>query len=58
MEAGEWKTFEPYTTDRFGIEKDQFNMVHPSGPVMAEVLRLNIVPKPDKAVGILEVVIE
>ena len=56
--AGEWKTFEPYTTDRFGIEKDQFNMVHPSGPVMAEALRLNIVPKPDKAVGILEVVIE
>jgi hypothetical protein len=58
MEAGEWKTFEPYTTDRFGIEKDQFNMVHPSGPVKAEALRLNIVPKPDKAVGILEVVIE
>ena len=58
MEAGEGKAFEPYTTDRFGIEKDQFNMVHPSGPVMAEALRLNIVPKPDKAVGILEVVIE
>ena len=58
MEAGEWKTFEPYTTDRFGIEKDQFNMVHPSGSVKAEALRLNIVPKPDKAVGILEVVIE
>jgi DUF1680 family protein len=58
MEAGEWKTFEPYTTDSFGIEKDQFNMVHPSGPVKAEALRLNIVPKPDKTVGILEVVIE
>ena len=58
LEDGQWKTFEPYITDRFGIEKDQFNMVHPAGPTRAEALRLNIKPQEDKVVGILEVVIE
>ncbi len=56
--GGEWKTFEPYTTDRFGVEKDQYNMVHPSSEIAADALRLNIVPRHDMAVGILEVVIE
>lgn len=55
---GEWHEFVPYTTDHFGVEKDQFNMVHPSVPVIADAIRLNIVPRKDKAVGILEVVIE
>lgn len=58
LDAGEWKVFKPYTTDRFGIEKDQFNMVHPSDPVTTDALRLDIIPLPDKAVGILEVLIE
>ena len=55
---GEWKIFEPYTTDSFGIEKDQFNMVHPASEITADAVRLNITPRNDKTVGILEVVIE
>ena len=55
---GEWKTFELYTTDSFGLEKDQFNMVHPSSAITADAVRLNIEPVKDKAVGILEIVVE
>ena len=55
---GEWYEFVPYTTDHFGVEKDQFNMVHPSTAVTADAIRLNIIPRNDKAVGILEVIIE
>ena len=55
---GEWKTFEPYTTDSFGLEKDQFNMVHPSSEIAADAIRLNIEPRKDKAVGILEIIVE
>ena len=36
----------------------EFNMVHPSDPVTTDALRLDIIPLPDKAVGILEVLIE
>ena len=55
---GQWKTFVPYTTDRFGIEKDQFNMVHPDQAIKADAIRLNIVPQKEACVGILEAVIE
>ena len=55
---GQWKTFVPYTTDRFGIEKDQFNMVHPDQTIKADAIRLNIVPQKEACVGILEAVIE
>ena len=54
----EWKTFEPYTTDSFGILKDQFNMVHPFSPISADAIRLNVVPQPSHSVGILEIVVE
>lgn len=52
---GEWHEFRPYTTDRFGVERDQFNMVHPDERVTADALRLKMVPRRDAAVGILEV---
>lgn len=51
---GEWHTFRPYTTDRFGVERDQFNMVHPDEQITADALRLKIVPKASAAAGILE----
>ena len=55
---GEWKEFIPYNTDRFGIEKDQFNMVHPDRPIKADAIRINMVPQKDACVGILEATIE
>ena len=55
---GKWNEFKPYITDRFGIELDQFNMVHPDAVIEAEALRLNITPKKESSVGILELVVE
>ena len=57
-DGDEWKTFQPYVTDRFGIAPDQFNMVHPHGEVVTKALRITMVPQPNKAVGILEMIIE
>ena len=54
----EWKEFKPYITDRFGVELNQFNMVHPDKAVETQQLRLKIVPKPTAAVGILELIVE
>lgn len=54
----EWKTFQPYVTDRFGVEGNQFNMVHPHGEVKTRALRITMVPQPNKAVGVLELVVE
>lgn len=54
----EWHTYVPYITDRFGVEKDQFNMVHPDSPVNADAIRINVVPRKGASVGILEVLIE
>ena len=55
---GEWHDFKLYITDRYGIQKDQFNMVHPVEVIKADAIRLNIQPKPHATVGILEVTIE
>ena len=55
---GAWHEFKPYITDQFGTAKDQFNMVHPAEPVTAEALRVNMTPKADATVGILELEIE
>ena len=55
---GQWNKFRLYSTDHYGILPDQFNMVHPAEAIKADALRLHIKPKPDSAVGILEVVIE
>lgn len=55
---GKWLPFVPYTTDHFGVEKDQFNMVHPESEISADAIRLNIIPKEKYVVGILEVVVE
>ena len=55
---GKWQEFKPYITDRFGIELDQFNMVHPASAIEAEALRLHITPKKESSVGILELTVE
>ena len=57
-DGDEWKTFQPYVTDRFGVAPDQFNMVHPHGEVVTKALRITMVPQPNKAVGVLEMIIE
>ena len=57
-DGDEWKTFQPYVTDRFGVEGNQFNMVHPHGEVKTRTLRITMVPQPNKAVGVLELVVE
>ena len=54
----EWKEFKPYITDRFGVEPDQFNMVHPDKEISTKVLRLKIQPKKESTVGILELIVE
>jgi len=55
---GEWEPFDLYNTDEYGVAADQYNVVHPAAPVTAERLRLQLWPKGDAAVGILEVVVE
>ncbi len=56
---GGWHEYKPYITDQFGTALDQFNVVHPLEPVVAEALRINMTPKDkDTAVGILELTIE
>ena len=55
---GKWHEFKPYVTDRFGVELDQFNMVHPAAPIEAEALRINMMPKAESSIGILELLVE
>ena len=58
QDQGAWRPFKLYVTDMYGIQPDQFNMVHPAEPFTTDAIRLNITPRPDATVGILEVVIE
>ena len=55
---GKWYEYVPYITDSYGVLVDQFNMVHPDKPIEAEAIRLIVTPQPNKAVGILEAVVE
>jgi hypothetical protein len=55
---GRWQPFPLYSTDTYGIARDQFNVVHPAEPLTTERLRLRAWPQLDAAVGILEVVVE
>ena len=45
-------------TDLYGVQPDQFNMVHPGALLRADAIRLNIQPRPDATVGILELLVE
>jgi len=55
---GKWNKFQLYVTDNYGVQADQFNMVHPAEPIKADAIRMNIKPKAIATVGILEVTIE
>lgn len=58
LEQESWKPFPIYVTDTYQVKADQFNMVHPGKDILTEGIRLQIVPKKEAAVGILEVAIE
>ncbi|CAD7694838.1 unnamed protein product [Ostreobium quekettii] len=53
-----WAPFPLYNTDHYAVAADQYNVVHPAEPLTVERLRLRVWPKPDAAVGLLEVVVE
>lgn len=57
--SGDWKQFPLYSTDSYSILKDQFNLVHSDGDsFVISGLRLNMSPKKDSAVGILQIKFE
>ncbi|WP_428305884.1 glycoside hydrolase family 127 protein [Lacipirellula sp.] len=55
---GEWEPFDLYNTDAYGVSPDQYNVIHPAAPTTTDRLRLQLWPKGEAAVGILEVVVE
>ena len=55
---GKWHQYTPYITDSYATAGDQFNMVHPAGPVETDAIMLHITPQKDAAVGILEAIVE
>ena len=52
---GKWQPFQLYTTDRYDTRANQFNVVHPAAPLTCDAIRLNMTPRENTAVGILEV---
>lgn len=53
---GVWVAFPLYSTDSYSLIKDQFNLVHSDGDsFVVKELRLNMTPKADCAVGVLQV---
>ncbi|RMG35190.1 MAG: hypothetical protein D6725_13045, partial [Planctomycetota bacterium] len=52
---GRWKPFPLYTTDRYDTRANQFNVVHPAAPLVCDAIRINITPRENTAVGIIEV---
>ncbi|MBG89269.1 MAG: hypothetical protein CMO80_20570 [Verrucomicrobiales bacterium] len=55
---GKWKPFQLYTTDRYDWRANQFNVVHPAAPTMADAIRINVKARENTAVGILEVQVQ
>lgn len=58
LRDGRWEEFPLYTTDAYGVQRDQFNVVHPASRLTAERLRLRVWPQEDAAAGVLEFVVE
>lgn len=52
---GEWKPFELYTTDKYDMRANQYNVVHPAASLKCDAIRILMTPKEDACVGILEV---
>lgn len=55
---GKWIPFPLYNTDFYKLDKDQFNVIHPGHPIQAQAIRINMQPRKDATVGILEATIE
>lgn len=53
----EWRPFPLYNTDSFGVELDQFNVVHPAEPITVQRMRMRVWPRADAAAGVLEFVV-
>ena len=52
---GKWIPFKLYTTDRYDTRANQYNVVHPAAPTKCDAIRINMVPRENTTVGILEV---
>ncbi|MBM79246.1 MAG: hypothetical protein CMJ78_01475 [Planctomycetaceae bacterium] len=52
---GKWVPFKLYTTDRYDTRANQFNVVHPAAPLECDAIRINMTPREDTCVGIIEV---
>lgn len=46
------------STDRYGTRANQFNVVHAEVPLKCEAIRIQMTPKEDACVGILEVKVD
>lgn len=55
---GKWKPFEKYVTDSYSTFKNKYNVVHPAAKLVSDAIRINMNPKPNACVGILDVDIE
>ena len=44
-----------YITDSYGLKKDIYNSVRPEKPLQCDGLRLNVLPRQGKCMGILEI---
>lgn len=52
---GTWQPFKLYVTDSYQVKPDQYNVIHPAAALTADAIRIKMRPKPDAAVGILDV---
>jgi uncharacterized protein len=53
-----WRPFPLYNTDSYGVDRDQFNVVHPAYPLKVDRLRMRVWPRQDAAAGVLEFVVQ
>ncbi|MGI9456590.1 MAG: glycoside hydrolase family 127 protein [Aeoliella sp.] len=52
---GQWKPFELYVTDEYGLRVNQYNVVHPASELNCDAIRIQMTPQEDACVGILEI---
>lgn len=55
QQQGSWSPLELYTTDRYDMRADQYNVVHPAAPLNCDAIRINVTPQENACVGIFEV---
>ncbi|HEV2294725.1 MAG TPA: beta-L-arabinofuranosidase domain-containing protein [Tepidisphaeraceae bacterium] len=55
---GQWKPMQLYVTDSYQLQPDQYNVVHPAAAMTCDAIRINMTPKADAAVGILDLNVE